>query len=242
MNFSVIVASKKSKRRQVDVDGGEAQSDALKDEKATRRTKRRGGEDEEVTGGIEATEKKTTKKRRKQEKETTLDEDEPEQTRNTALDTSVELLDEKKKKKKKKKRKKESASAGNDESSKKKTGLPDPGEDTLLSDQARKALTYAYTQFDDPARWKFHKARQNWLIRNVWSDQIIPETYMPLLTRYLSNIKGGVRDNLITACKSILSQSSTVSADPSPHLPAESKELVTNPKQLRARVVLDALT
>jgi len=218
------------------LDGREAQYDALKDEKATRRS----GEDE-VPGSMEAiTDEMKTKKRRKREKETTLDEDEPEQTKNAALDTSVELLGEKKKK-----RKKESASTGNDESSKKKkhkTGLPDPGEDTLLSDQARKALTYAYTQFDDPARWKFHKARQNWLIRNVWSDQIIPETYMPLLTRYLTNIKGGVRDNLITACKSILSQSSTVSADPSPHLPAESKELVTNPKQLRARVVLDALT
>ena len=133
-NFSVIVTSKKSKRRKVDLDGREAQYDALKDEKAARRS----GEDEGA-GGMEAItdEMKTTRKRRKREKETTLDEDGPEQTKNAALDTSVELLGEKKKKK----RKKESASTGNDESSKKKkhkTGLPDPGQDTLLSDQARK--------------------------------------------------------------------------------------------------------
>jgi hypothetical protein len=158
-NFSVIVVSKKSKRRKVDVDEGQAQSDALEDEKATRRTKRRSGEDEGVTGGTEATitdEKKTTKKRRKREKETTLDEDEPEQTKNAPLDTSVELLGEKKKKK----RKKERASAENDEPSKKKkpkTGLPDPGEDTLLSDQARKGkLRCAYTS-DYTKRLWFHQ-------------------------------------------------------------------------------------
>jgi len=158
-NFSsVIVVSKKSKRRKVDVDEGEVQSDALKDEKATRRTKRRSGVDEGVTGGTEATitdEKKTTKKRRKRENETTLDEDEPEQTKNAALDTSVELLGEKKKKK----RKKERAPAGNDESSKikkHKTGLPDPDKDTLLSDQARKGkLRCAYTS-DYTKRLWFH--------------------------------------------------------------------------------------
>lgn len=73
------------------------------------------------------------------------------------------------------------------------TGLPDPTEDAALSDQARKgavpvffvpsssslpsifnsALAYAHDQFNDPGSWKFNKARQNWLIRNLWSGEAV---------------------------------------------------------------------
>ena len=35
------------------------------------------------------------------------------------------------------------------------------------------ALHYAFCQFDDPASWKFNKAKQNWLIRNIWSQQAV---------------------------------------------------------------------
>ncbi|TBU44770.1 hypothetical protein BD309DRAFT_767453 [Dichomitus squalens] len=87
------------------------------------------------------------------------------------------------KKKSKKKRKRSSAS-----------GFPDPTEDESLSEQARKALEYAFTQFEDPGSWKFHKARQNWLIRNIWSEEAIPDTYIPLATRYLQGVQGGARE------------------------------------------------
>jgi hypothetical protein len=93
----------------------------------------------------------------------------------------------------------------------------------------------------------------------------IPELYMPLLTRYLSNVKGGIRDvccllliglrtaepltyqqNLITTCKSILSQPPPDITNPSSTLPTDSKEakIVTEPslKQLRARIILEALS
>lgn len=98
-----------------------------------------------------------------------------------------------------------------------------------VSDTAVAALSYAYTQFADPSAWKFNKARQNWLIRNVWSDSAvsppgitpslynsdislnhlpdqIPDKYFPLVTRYLTDIKGGVRDvrySLISMCLSV---------------------------------------
>ena len=62
-----------------------------------------------------------------------------------------------------------------------------------------------------PSRWKFNKARQNWLIRNVWSSEAVslfsldvwfddkmlyqvPEIYFPLVLRYLANVQGGCRE------------------------------------------------
>ncbi|KZT26964.1 hypothetical protein NEOLEDRAFT_1240628 [Neolentinus lepideus HHB14362 ss-1] len=91
--------------------------------------------------------------------------------------------------------------------SKKDTGYPDPTEDSTLSEQASKALNYARSQFSNPDTWKFNKARQNWLTRNVWSAESIPDTYMPLVTRYLSKVQGGVRENLLKVCNATLAAS-----------------------------------
>jgi len=121
-------------------------------------------------------------------------------------------------------------------------GLPDPREDTSLTDQARKALAYAYIQFDDPSSWKFNKARQNWLIRNTWSDEMIPELHMPLLIRYLTNIKGGVRDKLTATSRSIVSPISVVSTDPLLQTTTTSQAETVSSKHLRARMILDALS
>ncbi|KAG7097174.1 hypothetical protein E1B28_004549 [Marasmius oreades] len=76
----------------------------------------------------------------------------------------------------------------------KKLDFLDPREDLTLSEQAQKALSYAYTQFQHPKKWKFHKARQNWLIRNFWSDNTIPDVHVPLVLRYFANIQGGARE------------------------------------------------
>ncbi|KAK7470911.1 hypothetical protein VKT23_002327 [Stygiomarasmius scandens] len=91
--------------------------------------------------------------------------------------------------------------------SKNKTGLSDPSDDSSLSDQARKALEYAFTQFRRPKKWKFHKARQNWIIRNVWSSTNVPDSQLPLVLRYLANVQGGVRENLVKTCQNILESS-----------------------------------
>ncbi|KIM67881.1 hypothetical protein SCLCIDRAFT_20862 [Scleroderma citrinum Foug A] len=47
----------------------------------------------------------------------------------------------------------------------------DPSSDASLTEQNCKALSYAYQRFHAPSLWKFNKAKQNWLIRNIWSEQ-----------------------------------------------------------------------
>ena len=34
------------------------------------------------------------------------------------------------------------------------------------------ALIYVYSQSNSPDTWKFNKARQNWIIRNVWTSKV----------------------------------------------------------------------
>ncbi|KAJ7937297.1 hypothetical protein B0H13DRAFT_2425143 [Mycena leptocephala] len=124
---------------------------------------------------------------------------------------------------------------------KNKTGYPDPEDDPSLSEQARKALAYAFLQIRKPTKWKFSKARQNWLIRNIWSTTI-PEPYLALTIQYLSNVKGGVRETLIKDCQTVLSASlasdttETVSESKA-HQAAEPDQL----KHARARALLDTL-
>ena len=110
---------------------------------------------------------------------------------------------------------------------KNKTGFPDPDDDNSLSEQSKKcsclhlplyvltdsilqALVYAFSQFRRPGKWKFNKARQNWLIRNIWSSEMvkiillnmlhlfiaaqIPEIYFALVVTYLAKVQGRVRD------------------------------------------------
>ncbi|KAF8076127.1 hypothetical protein FPV67DRAFT_1664428 [Lyophyllum atratum] len=60
---------------------------------------------------------------------------------------------------------------------KNKTGFLDPNEDASLSDQTQKCLVYAFLQFHRPSKWKFNKARQNWLIRNIWSKEMASRTF-----------------------------------------------------------------
>ncbi|TFK43202.1 hypothetical protein BDQ12DRAFT_674572 [Crucibulum laeve] len=142
---------------------------------------------------------------------------------------------------------------------KNKTGLADPDDDKTLTNQARKALLYAFEQFRRPDKWKFQKARQNWLVRNIWSAEAIPEAYEPLLIKYLSETKGGVRENLIKSCRTILEpQPATQEPVPAPKQvdppkegakPATGGALVMpvvekapDPiKQARAKLILQAL-
>ncbi|KAI0771936.1 hypothetical protein BD413DRAFT_547118 [Trametes elegans] len=81
------------------------------------------------------------------------------------------------------------------------SGFPDPSQDEDLTEQAQKALHYAFTQFEEPEAWKFNKARQNWIIRNLWSESAIPERYLALVTRYLQGVQGGAREALIKSCR-----------------------------------------
>ncbi|KAI0320263.1 hypothetical protein OF83DRAFT_1105863 [Amylostereum chailletii] len=121
------------------------------------------------------------------------------------------------------------------ERKKRTKGLTDPEGDDSLFEQASKALLYAYSQFSDPSSWKFQKARQNWLLRNLWSETNIPETYIPLVTRYFSNTQGGIRENLIKMCRSHLSPPIAAEAA------AEGTQDETSPAALAPSVPSDAL-
>lgn len=69
---------------------------------------------------------------------------------------------------------------------KNRTNFADPRGDSTLGSQSRKgscysvkhlpkptkchsALEYAFMQMNKPSKWKFNKARQNWIIRNLWA-------------------------------------------------------------------------
>ncbi|KAF8165011.1 hypothetical protein B0H34DRAFT_793447 [Crassisporium funariophilum] len=95
---------------------------------------------------------------------------------------------------------------------KNKTSFADPREDKELNNQSRKALEYAFTQMNRPSKWKFNKARQNWLIRNVWSPDFVPESYFPLVTKYLTNVQGGSRDKLKETCQTYIAAKDTPEA------------------------------
>ncbi|GLB33549.1 putative uncharacterised conserved protein (DUF2373) [Lyophyllum shimeji] len=131
---------------------------------------------------------------------------------------------------------------------KNKTGFPDPMEDNTLSDQAQKCLAYAFLQIHRPSKWKFNKARQNWLIRNIWSKEMIPELHLPLALAYLGKVQGGVRENLLQSCRATmeppetekLPESAEAAPVPAPAQPALPSEL-EDAKKLRARALIDLL-
>ncbi|KAL1761408.1 hypothetical protein FB107DRAFT_269022 [Schizophyllum commune] len=93
---------------------------------------------------------------------------------------------------------------GEDIGDKPKKKYPHPAKDESLSEQAVKALSYAYTYHKHRDVWKFSKAHQNWLIRHCWSTTEIPDEYIPLLKKYLKNLQGGARERLLETCQSIL--------------------------------------
>lgn len=206
--------------------------------------------------------KKERKEKKEKKKKKTLKHSEEDQHEGTALDGQVVHLnaikvqtpEEAAPKKKKKKRKAEEQSEETPDSKpfKKKKGhrpsdLPstDPSVDESLSEQSRKALSYAYARFEDPPNWKFNKARQIWLIKRLWSEEMIPEKYFTLVTKYLADVKGGIRDNLVQMCNSVVA---TETPDPatseSAILPSDlsNEGSIMTTKVTRARSLLGALS
>lgn len=172
----------------------------------------------------------------------------------TKVQTPEEAASDKSQQKKKKKRKAEEQLEATPDSKpfkRKKDHRPpdlhstDPSVDESLSNQSRKALSYAYARFEDPPNWKFNKAKQIWLIKRVWSEEMIPEKYFALVTKYLADVKGGIRDNLIQVCNSVVasetpdpvtSESAVLPTD----LPDGGSTITT--KVMRARSLLGALS
>lgn len=52
------------------------------------------------------------------------------------------------------------------------------------------ALSYAYERCQGSEVWKFNKARQNWLLRNVWSEQAVSSTVLVTVQRHVQGYTG----------------------------------------------------
>ncbi|KAG6911730.1 hypothetical protein DXG01_007980 [Tephrocybe rancida] len=229
-----------------------------KQTKAEKRSKRHRTEDksevpdDESIPEVTPKEKKT--KKRKREAEVSVDED------NEQIDEEKSGKKSKKKSKRAKKTEPEPTTTLDVAPKKKrknKTGFSDPSEDASLSEQSQKCLSYAFLQFHRPSKWKFNKARQNWLIRNIWSKEMVPEDHLPLLFGYLAKVQGGVRENLLQSCRTALekpkieapSSDSTVPGedaptDPTPAPsapPAPTPTEANHTKATRAQALIDLL-
>ncbi|WVR06515.1 hypothetical protein IAU60_003546 [Kwoniella sp. DSM 27419] len=87
--------------------------------------------------------------------------------------------------------------------------------DASLSDQAKKNIYYAHlfslsqAEEDESKKaetgWKFNKAKQNWLMRNVFSADEIPDQYHDVVLGYLKTAQGRSRSSLIEAAQKIVS-------------------------------------
>jgi len=81
------------------------------------------------------------------------------------------------------------------------SGFPDPSEDSSLSEKAQNALSNALLRIVFPDLWKFNKGTQNWLMKNFWAPDAVPEKYVPIVVGYLAGCEGGIRAKLIDNCK-----------------------------------------
>ncbi|KAJ3998278.1 hypothetical protein F5050DRAFT_1806074 [Lentinula boryana] len=163
-----------------------------------------------------------------------------------------------KRKKKRKREESENTDTGDtlqaekpkEKKSRNKTGFLDPAEEPSLSAQAQKALSYAFEQFRKPSKWKFQKARQNWIIRN-WVTENIPDSQIPLVLKYLSNVQGNTRENLTKTCELIISAENSPTspsvvterndAQDEDEMTQLTKQAIHTMKLIRAKAMLAAL-
>jgi len=78
----------------------------------------------------------------------------------------------------------------------------------MWSDSFATALEYVHANLASTPDWKFNKARQNWIIRNLWDDAIVPDLYFPSCVKYVSGVQGNTRDVLIKSSKDIIEKAS----------------------------------
>ncbi|KAG6832911.1 hypothetical protein H0H92_004795 [Tricholoma furcatifolium] len=242
-------AEKKANRRKTDVEPQEvSEAPAEPTSKKKKKEKKRKRDAEVVDGSAEDAEENNERKKNAE-----------------VVDGSAEDAEENNERKKKRTKKSEPESTTMDvvvppKKRKNKTGFPDPHDDASLSEQSQKWLTlcidkglaYAFLQFHRPSKWKFNKARQNWLIRNIWSNEMVPEVHLPLVYAYLLKVQGGVRENLIQSCRSALEKKlqpeipssddtekpKDASAEPAP---APTDAATENTQTIRAQTLLDLL-
>lgn len=66
--------------------------------------------------------------------------------------------------------------------------------DPTLSDAAKKGIAYAQAfKAKETSGWKFQKAKQGWLLRNVFSSAEVTDAYVDVVVAYLVTVVGGAR-------------------------------------------------
>ncbi|CAE6527746.1 unnamed protein product [Rhizoctonia solani] len=179
---------KKSKKQGQKGDSADTRSDSIQKEKKKRRKRDEDPSTSKVGAATEATQvtessDRPTKKHKKNVPETVTPEDQQ----------SPELEGVSLKKPKREKRPKKPKD-------KSKT----------LPNEARLAYAYQYSQHislssesERAAKhaWKFNKARQNWILRNIIDPAVIPDSHLPISLTYVASIQGGARDELRKTCK-----------------------------------------
>ncbi|OAX35316.1 hypothetical protein K503DRAFT_868344 [Rhizopogon vinicolor AM-OR11-026] len=229
---------------------GASRSDEHKEEDQVRSGDMVHGQSKDASKDDESRkEKKTKKKKRSDEGK----EEGAAESDNTKVQTMEEAASDKSRQKKRKSSAEEQSedTPAADKSRKKKkrrhttdTVFPDPSADESLSDQSQKALSYAYSRFQHLPHWKFNKAKQIWLVKQLWSEEMIPEKYFSLVVKYLADGEGRIRLTLVQMCNSAIASvtadasvaSATGLTDPS------NGGSATTTKVTRARSLLDALS
>jgi len=83
-----------------------------------------------------------------------------------------------------------------------------------------KALRYLKSWDEDRTNWKFEKCRQIWLLHNAYDNSKVPDSVFPSLLRYISSIKGAMRQQAVDTAK----QKTEIPAEIENREPAEELE------------------
>eukprot|EP00474_Spongospora_subterranea_P011320 CRZ11778.1 hypothetical protein [Spongospora subterranea] len=81
-----------------------------------------------------------------------------------------------------------------------------PEVDTKTSSEPHPALQYLTLWDSDKSQWKFAKARQIWLLKNMMNRDKIPKASFKMLLRYINSMTGHARTASIEKVKAILAQ------------------------------------
>lgn len=65
-------------------------------------------------------------------------------------------------------------------------------------------LVYIKTFVDDKPSWKFNTVSQQWILKNLFNEQV-PSEYDDYVIKYVSTVKGGARDRVVDSAKQIIS-------------------------------------
>ncbi|KAH7344945.1 hypothetical protein B0J17DRAFT_712574 [Rhizoctonia solani] len=217
------IDQKKAKKQKQKIQPTDTRPDSIQKEKRKRKKQHEdvGASEAEATEAGQVTEgtERPTKKHKEGEPETPAFEDQPIAGPEDASPKKPKREKRPKKPKDKSKGRKEEVSNPVDKIQIADVPVPytNPLTDETLSDLTQRGLAYAYqyaqhvSLTSDSERaakqaWKFNKARQNWLLRNITDPTIIPDSYLPISLIYVNSIQGGARNGLRKTCKATKKQ------------------------------------